>query len=281
MKFLLVTLLLVGLFSCQIDLMDNPESGRTIVPDTEAKIARKLYVDSQDERTVRSEERYFYTPTRQLDRIDRLSYNNAGIARRYSYDQYSYNSAGQLIRVTVFVQNSSIGTDTFQPSQYRNYEYPAPDRTLERSFYLNMSVNGKGETYEMSRVNLSFENGKLRQIGRYGVNNQQPVFQSYETYQYDLSGRLITLDYRDPMGKLINTTRYTYKGRTALVERVMLASETTRPYQSMLYDSRGRLVRQLNLGYYYGSGYSSFYSADDMRLSSFYVPTTVKFEYLD
>jgi hypothetical protein len=278
MKFLAFSFLLIALSGCQIDLMDNPESGRTIVPDTEAKIARKLYVDSQDERKVRTEERYIYTPTGQLDRIDRIGYDNTGSSFRYGYEQYSYNSNGQLIRVSSFVQTSTTGKDNFQLSQYRAYEYPTANRTTERQFYLNMSVNSRGETYEMSRSEKSSENGKLRQVARYGFNNNQPVFQSYEMYQYDLSGRLIALEYRDAAGKLTSTTQYNYKGRTAIVEILNATAVRTFPSQRLLYDSRGRLIEQQNAGYYGGWGGDYLLSSS---ISSFAAPTIVKFEYLD
>lgn len=268
MKYLSLFLSLIAVAGCQIDVLD-PVRGKALVPDSQAKIARKLYLDTKDERTVRAEERYIYNANGQLERIERLGYDTKGTGRMYSYDRYTYNSAGQPAQIANFSQTSST-TTLFQPTQRREFSYPATNQIVEQVLYNNLSVYG-GSWSLVSRLVTQTENGRPLRKDRYGINAQQTlILQGTERYQYD-TDRLLAVEYLDGTGKLFSTSRYAYKGRTATVETVYPTSTAGHVTQSLLYDTRGRLVQQrfINSGFDYASS----------SLSVGY--SVIAFEYID
>lgn len=247
MKYLSFVLILFSLVSCQINIMD-PAQGPTIVPDLDAKIARRLYLDGKDERMVRGEDQYVYNAAGQLDRVDHVSFNsNNGTTRRYGHDAYTYNSTGQLTRIIYYAQTGINGTDNFQPSLMREFSYPTSNRITELFYYNNLSANGGGWTASY-RVETTLLGTTPIQTMRYGASQQQSRIVSSETYQYE-GGRLVSVEFREGSGNLGSTMRYQYRGRTATVELVLPKGSSPSMQQALLYDSRGRLIRERNTSF--------------------------------
>ncbi len=280
MKQIVSLMLLVMLTGCQIDVMD-PARGRTIVPDTEAKLARKLFLDSQDERKIRIEERYNYDDAGQLNQVERFTHDNNGTVRKYSFDLYSYTNIGQVARITQYSQTGSAGsngTPQYQVNQARYFSYPMPNQIVEQIQYIF-----NGAYRDVTRADTRIADGKPTQVNRYGFNDKlQPVLQTVETYRYE-NGRLTSVEYRDATGKLFNTNLYEYKGRTATVSILYHTIPEPRPYQLSLYDGRGRLIRQTSFPRYdtFLMGSSSTLMSASSSSFSYSVPYIIAYEYLD
>ena len=265
MKHLLLSLLLFTLAGCQIDGLD-PLNAKTVVPDVNARISRKLSV-SVDGKTVYSEEKYEYNSEGKLARVDRFNRNSNGQLTLSSYQTYGYNTDGTLLRRLDFYRSSN--TSGFQALYVRDYRHPAVNQSVEIAFSVNYTSN---VWTLMSRTETSTENGLPAKVSRYYPNSsQQLILQNTSTYTYK-AGRLIAEEFRDAAGKPYNTQHYIYKGRTATVESVVPNSSQSYPVQVLNYDRRARLIRQQYAGrsdYGWSSSYRSSYS----------IPAITVFEY--
>lgn len=264
---LFVSLTLVG---CQIEVFD-PLNTNTVVPDVNARIARKLSVSS-DGKTIYSAEKYEYNSAGQLERINGYYRNATGQMNPSYYQTYEYNTEGKLARRLDF--NRSSTTVDFRVSNIRNYSYPAINQIVEDAFWIDNTTNkqmvaGRTETFK--------ENGLPLKIMRYYPNSsQQLLLQNTSTYTYK-SGRLAKEEFMNPTGKLYNTQEYTYRGRAATVMSFYPGAKESYPTQTLDYDRQGRLIRQLypnRSNFDYGLSSSSFLAS-----SSYSIPAITIFEY--
>lgn len=130
----LITLLTSG---CEINVMQPGLNGDTIVPDANARIARKLSVGGTDGKTVYSEEKYEYNEKGLLTKISRFSRNSTGDMELYGYDDFAYNEQAQLSQKRSFMRNQTGG---FQQQLVTNYEFPASNQQIETQYYIDSNT---------------------------------------------------------------------------------------------------------------------------------------------
>lgn len=267
MKTILFLMLLLAFASCQIDGLD-PLNTRTVVPDVNARIARRLSV-SVDGKTVYSEEKYVYNAAGQLERINGYYRTSDGQPNLSYYQTYAYNADGTLAHRIDFTRSSNAGD--FRISYVRNYSYPAVDRVVEDAFLIEYPTNkqmiaGRTETFR--------ENGlPLKMVQYYPNSSQQLILQNTTTYTYKAE-RLVKEEFINAIGTLYSTQEYNYKGRRAQVISSSPSYPQSYPVRTLEYDRQGRLIRQqfANQGFYLSS--SSYLS-----LSSSSIPAITIFEY--
>ncbi len=269
MKHVLFSLLLFALAGCQIDGLD-PLNTRTVVPDVNARVARRLSA-SVDGKTIYNEDKYAYNSAGQLERVNGYYRNGSGQMILSYYQTYEYNTDGKLSSQLYF--NRSSNTSDFRTSTIRNFSYPADNRVVENAFWVENTTNkqmvsGRTETFK--------ENGLPVKVVQYYPNSsQQLLLQNTISYTYK-SGRLIKEEFRNATGTLYNTQEYTYKGRTATVMSFFPGAKEAYPVRALGYDRRGRLIRQQFVG---RSDY--LWSSSSLTASSYSIPATTIFEYVD
>ena len=220
---------------CQINVMQPDTDGDAVVPDANARLARKLFVGGTDGRIVYGEEKYEYDGKGLLMKISRLSRNTKGEMDLYSYDEYAYNEQQQAEKLSsyAFMQGRPFMTSL------KKYDYPAANKIVEQTY----AVNNKSEaTFISSRTETTMEQGLKARVIYYYVNNQTFVKGQETVYRYE-AGRLTAQESLNPNGGLGTTFRYAYKGRTATVEEYMFNRPESISSQSFQYDSRDRLTR--------------------------------------
>jgi hypothetical protein len=231
--FLLVSFVFVG---CQIDGLD-PLNTRTVVPDLNARVARKIFVGN-DGKTVYNEASYQYNTSGQLERIDSYSRSANGQPYVYFYELYEYDASGSLSRKTGY--NRSTGMGDFKATGFTVYTYPAIDHTTETSYY----IVGTNSPNTSARTETFTKEGRVSRVERYAFDSkQQPILQNTAIYTYQ-EGRLVKEEFKDPTGKLYSTQEYSYKGRMATVVSFYPGAKGSYPAQTLEYDRRGRLIRQ-------------------------------------
>lgn len=270
MKHLLLSLLLFTLAGCQIDGLD-PLNAKTVVPDVNARISRKLSVTG-DGKTVYAEARYQYNTLGQLERINSYSWNSRnakGPMILSYYETYEYNGAKLLSRKTSYYRSSNA--DDFRAMSMQNYSYPADGQIVDIGSGFNATTN---TWYVASRTETFTENSRPMRVLRY-VPNSSPAFvlQSTEAYTYK-AGRLVTVEYKSPAITNYYTLVYTYKGRTAKIEAITTNTSQPSSRQELEYDRRGRLIRQQYVNYgidrlYLSSSSSSLYIVNGNTLTVF------------
>jgi len=231
--FLLVSL---ALSSCEINVMQPGLNGDTIVPDANARIARKLYVGGTDGKTVYSEEKYEYNQQGQLTKINHLSRNADGGMDVYSYNDYVYENEGKLTEMRRF---SRYQRGEFSQQGVSKYDYPTNGQISETQYYTDFTTKA---LIPQSRWETTMEQGRKARVISYYMNNK--VFEkSRETvyrYEYNRLVAEVSLNSNNTMG---NSLRYTYKGRTAKAEEFMGNRSESISEQAFQYDVKGRLIR--------------------------------------
>lgn len=262
--------MLFALAGCQIEALDALNTN-TVVPDVNARIARKLSV-SMDGKTIYSEEKYVYNSAGKVERINGYYRNATGQMNPSYYQTYEYNTEGKLVGRLDF--NRSSTTSDFRVSTIRNYSYPATNQVVEDAFWVD---NTTSKQMVASRKETFKENGlPLKVVQYYPNSNQQLLLQTTTNYTYK-SGRLIKEAFTNATGKLLNTLEYTYRGRAATAMAFYPGAKESYPAQTLDYDRQGRLIRQLypnRSNFDYGLSSSSYIAS-----SSYFIPAITIFEY--
>lgn len=232
--FVALIALLTG--GCQIDVMQPDTDKNAVVPDANARIARKLFVGGADGKTLYSEDRYEYNQKGQLTKLSRFSRSAAGEMDLYNYNEYVYNELNQPAYMNSFSRSQS---GAFQQQWITHYEHPTPNKEVETISYVD--VRTKVLTPQSRTETITEQGQKMRVIQYY--RNNQTFEKSRETiYRYE-TGRLIAEEILNPNGNTSTVFRYAYKGRRATVEEFLTNRPESISSQSFQYDSRGRLVR--------------------------------------
>ncbi len=224
--------------SCQINLMQpSPDTDpNAVVPDANARVARKLFVGGADGKTIYSEDRYEYNQKGQLTKLSRLSRNAAGSMDLYGYNEYAYDELNQPSQMRTF---SRAQSGTFQQQWVTNYEHPTPNQEIETMSYVDATTK---VLTPQSRTETTTEEGRKARVIQYYRNNQSFEKSRETIYRYE-AGRLVAEENLSPNGAASTVLRYAYKGRTATVEEFMGNRSESISSQAFQYDSRGRLVR--------------------------------------
>lgn len=221
--------------SCQINVMQPADDANAVVPDINARVARTLFVGGQDGKTVYSDERYEYNANKQITRINRSYRNASGQLALSAYDEHTYNDQQKLKMITSYGFRDGKTTVTGM----KQYEYPASNKILERSFTVD---NAGKPTLEYNRTETVMDGDRKAQTTSYYFDGKTFVKSFGRAYRYD-SGRLVAEESINQSGTIMSTFRYTYKGRTATVGEFMANRAESISEQKFDYDNRGRLVR--------------------------------------
>lgn len=236
----LFVLVLVALLSgsCQINVMQSKPATdpNAVIPDANARIARKLFVGGADGKTIYSEDRYEYNQKGQLTKLSRLSRNASGNMDLYNYNEYAYNELNQPTRMQTFSRSQS---GAFQQQWVSTYEHPSLNREVETMSYVDFTTK---VLTPQSRTETTTEEGRKARVIQYYRNNQTFEKSRETIYRYEAS-RLTAEENLNPNGATGTVLRYAYKGRTATVEEYMGNRSESISSQAFQYDSRGRLVR--------------------------------------
>jgi hypothetical protein len=224
--------------SCQINVMQSDPSTdpNAVVPDANARIARKLFVGGADGKTVYSEDRYEYNQQGQLTKLSRLSRNAAGNMDLYGYNEYVYNELNQPTQMRMFSRTQS---GFFEQQWVTNYEHPTPNQEIETMSYVDATTK---VLTPQSRIETTTEQGRKARVIQYYRNNQTFEKSRETLYRYE-AGRLTAEENLNANGAAGTVLRYAYKGRTATVEEFMGNRSESISSQAFQYDSKGRLIR--------------------------------------
>lgn len=235
--FFLVLIALLS-SSCQINVMPSKPATDTnaVVPDANARIARKLFVGGVDGKTIYLEEKYEYDAKGLLTKLSRLSRNAAGNMELYNYNEYLYDSQNRLSQMNSFMRYQR---GEFQPQGVSTYEHPTPNREVETISYVDYTTKA---LTPQSRTETTTEEGRKARVVQYYRNNQAFEKSRETIYRYE-AGRLTVEENLNPNGNTSSVFRYAYKGRTATVEEFMTNRPESISSQAFQYDSKGRLVR--------------------------------------
>lgn len=236
MKNLFFLLLLLVTASCEINVMQPGDNGDTVVPDANARIARKLYVGGTNGKTIFSEEKYEYNQHGQLTKINRWNQNSKAEMELYYYEDFVYNDQDKLSQKRSFSRNQAGG---FQQQWVTNYDYPASNQQIETQYYID--TNSK-VLFPQNRIETVMEQGQKARVVQY-YHTGKLFEKSRETvYRYE-DGRLVAEQNLNSNGGTSTMLQYAYKGRTAKVEEFIVSRPESISEQSFQYDSRGRLIR--------------------------------------
>jgi hypothetical protein len=268
MKTLLSSLLLLlTLMSCQLNPLDLiPE--KAVVPDVNARIAKERIISQYDGK-VTSENVYQYDNTNRLVRLDYFRLNGTNTPFRYAYATCAYDANGRLLKRTSYGQNSTGNTPGFVPFLELRYEYPAANRTIERTYLIDWQT---GNDKLQSWTETTSENGRPVLVEEYNPiydNPAKPYFVQSSTYTYR-GNRVMSRVIKGYQGQLLATHVWRYAGRKAEVEVTYGFDSRSFIFQSLEYDRRGRLIRQQYMP-----------GAKPALYSSTYVQPVSEFEYVD
>ncbi len=222
--------------SCQINVMQpDANDPNAVVPDMNARIGRIVNVGGQDGKTVYSDERYEYNSSKQIARINRSYRNATGQLALSAYDEYTYNGQQKLQAMTSY----AFRDGKLFVTGVKQYEYPASNKILERSF----TVDNTGKpTLEHYRTETVMDGNRKAQTTAYYFDGKTFLKSFGRVYRYE-SGRLVSEESLNQSGAVMSTFRYVYKGRTATVGEFMTNRAESISEQKFDYDNRDRLVR--------------------------------------
>lgn len=232
LTFVLIVLTAAG---CQINVMQPQDDGIAVVPDMNARVARKLNIGGQDGKTVYSEERYEYNAQKLLTKVSYLYRGASGQLEVISYDEPTYNEQQQLQQVTTYQlrQGKPYATSV------KRYEYPASNKIVERQFGIN---NNGQPAQEYNRSETLMDGDRKAQVNTYYHDGKTFVKGFSRVFRYE-SGRLVAEESLNQNGVVASIFRYLYKGRSATVGEFMANRAESISEQKFEYDSRGRLIR--------------------------------------
>lgn len=162
---------------------------------------------------------------------------------------YSYNTAGQLISMTVAAASYAAGSADAATTKYQYDARGNLERVIDPRAVPLTTGNGEWEKSERKRLGYAEDLKDLSEAAKQTINN------TYSTkYVYDLMGRVIeTYRYLEPQVAVTTITQYDAFGNAA----VITDARGNKSYR--IYDKANRLAQAIDAaGYLTVYGYDAF-----------------------
>jgi len=185
----LLGLILLMNFGCD----DNENGSGSNVNERNAKLKRSLLYPS-----LYVVNEYEYDTQGRISKVSTPLYENGNIVGTAEYDAYEYNSSGELISISNFINNSN------EPSGYLNfkniiYTYsPTGLKTKELIEYPLIS--------SFAYTLYSYSDNQLVRADRY---NHEDELENYRTYEYSANNLVKEILYL-PNDEVLELTSYRY-----------------------------------------------------------------------
>jgi len=234
--------LLITLVSCRKDEDLNPVPG-------DAKVKRiLLYFSLDSDKPAAIVKEFEYDGNWNVTRTSAPMYQDGEIVGNISYDLYTYNTSGQLIKKENYNANVNSPTGFINLINY-SYTYSEGGKLIKEVIEYPAIGQSKRITYE-------YDHNLLTYVRNYNEKNQ---LESFILYQYDKYDRLITEKSYASIGKLISATDHTYQGQLLIRSDIFYGDthvrEIKRTYDNnnnlMILESRELLDYSSALSYYH------------------------------